>query len=70
MLRIYVVFLIYFASQPHKQAFEETTVEEMPKKHQRSDRDEDKDKQTYEITSFVSVCKCVSLCVCVVFLFI
>lgn len=58
-LRIYVVYLSYFALQPHKRSIEESTAEEMPKKRQCSDREEDKDKQTYGITGFVSVCKCV-----------
>lgn len=41
-LGINVVYRIYFALQPPKRAIEESAVEEMPKKRQCSDRDEDK----------------------------
>lgn len=67
-LRIYVVYLIYFALQPPKRSIEESTVEEMPKKRQCSDREEDKDKQTYGITGFFFLCA--SVCGLLLFCFL
>lgn len=46
-------FIICFALQPQKRSIKESTIEEMPKKPQRSDQEKD---ETYGITGFVCVC--------------